>query len=506
MGIVMRVCVCRVVRVAYPTHCGLDLRRYAMRCPNCGHNNNDLATRCSACGSPLPTSDEATVPNDLVQPGGTAERDLMPADAPQPAADQQPELGDVARTVGSFTTATTKRVGDFFRSHERALGLGIALCVVAIIGIVWGVTTLSNVPTYAQIEADMSSLLPSYQYSGGTYGPDLDIPLSHVSVTKRERAQTPQGMEANARGGAYRVEAEAVYDDEHLHVVRNVGASYVFANDSWSIVGELDEQDASLTARAGVDENKVLAHMDTILSAAGGVEPLQDIYDGGSFTIEGSSFEETPEKDTATDDVVIGCKRETGFYAYDARVTARFAFESGEWCLRSVDADGSASQRNYSPLVGTWSGTLVDCKAVGSNCYGAQDHPLTVIIESVGDSSSGSGQVQGYLSGIGHFHERLEKDRNATKGDEALEDVAFTGIISTTYDSTTESSLNVECTTPGDTRGEVSMVLSFGTSADPSAVIAQVTTTHRYEELVWLLFPHQATARFTDTYLLERTT
>ena len=122
--------------------------------------------------------------------------------------------------------------------------------------------------------------------------------------------------------------------------------------------------------------------------------------------------------------------------------------------------------------------------------------------------------MEGTVSGVAHYHGRLENDASTNDGDASLEAAGFTGIISPAYDAHTGSSLNVECDVdtsalagtlgPGVTTAEVSMQLSFGTDEDPELVMARVTTTYRYEELVLMLFPHQTTARFTDTYALTR--
>ena len=484
-----------------------------MRCPNCGTENNNLATRCSACGSPLPSATEDSAPTTPIAsdaaaspgPSGTAER-AVATKAPEPSAEDQPELHEIARSAGKYVQAKRNRASTFFKEHDKALGIGIALAVVATIAIVWVVAIFLNAPAYAQIERDMSERMPTYDYVGGTYGPDLQIPLSGLSVTKRDRAQTPAGFEANGGGGnAYRVEVEAVYDDGKMRVVRNVGATYVQQGDTWAIASELDEAGISFTALSGVDEGKVLANVAPILQAARSTQsPLDELYADGEFSIAGGNFVASPEQDTSTDDVIISCKKESGFFSYAGNVTARFAFESGEWRLRSAEADASAGIRRYEPLVGTWSGPMVSHEASGGSCYGAQRQQLSVTINTVGDPSQGGGQVQGAFTGMAHYHERLQSNASSNKGDKLLEGMTFTGVISTEYDRKTGSSLNVECTTPGSEDGNVDLVLSFGTDSDPSAVFARVTTTRQYEETTLFWFPRQATATFTDTYLLTR--
>lgn len=480
-----------------------------MHCPNCGQENNDLATRCSACGSELPGVSETSPTLELEdqKPADTEERPMPLVEEPQDAGEGQPAYVGTAKPRKGLVSRGGHRASAFIGKHQKALGVGLALTVVAVIAIVWVVVIFMRAPTYTHIEQDLSERIPTYSYAGGTFGSDLQIPLSSISVTKRERTQTPDGFEANGKGAqAYRVEAEAIYDDGNMRVVRDVGATYVQQGDNWTIVGELDESGTSFTAHAGVDEGKVLANMPAVLQAASGGNEvsLADIYADGAFSIASNNFEPSPEQDTSTDDVVIACSKDNGFYAYAGNVTARFAFESGEWRLRTAEADTGATMRTYEPLVGTWTGSMVSHESNGGSCYGAQHQPLTVVINSVGDPAQGRGQVQGIVTGLAHFHERLSANASSNPGDKLLEDMPFSGAITADYDRKTGSSLNIECSTSGSEEDSVTILLSFGTDNDPSAVFARVTSTHQYEEVLLFWLPHQTSATFTDTYLLVR--
>lgn len=483
-----------------------------MRCPACGHENSDLATRCAACGSTLPSQTEpdadATIPKaGPTPPDGTAERPQI-AEAPQPAIEEPPELRDVAGTAGKFVSSRWQALGEFFSAHQKGLGVGLAVVIIGVFGIVWLTINLLDAPTFAKIEADMAELLPSYEYAGGTYGPDLSIPLSGIAITERSSTQTPEGMEAtNVVGrGAYAVETEATFDDGKIRVVRDVGATYVRGDDDWYVTGELAERGTSFTARSGVDENKVLANVGAILDAAsaGAETSLTDVYADGTFSIVGNVFREAADKDTATNDVTIHCAKDNGFYAYEGNVIAHFAFESGTWALRSAEGDGQIGTRTYGPLVGTWTGGLVDTQSNGASCYGAQGHELVVTIDSIGDPSEGRSQVKGSITTLAHYHRTLEEEALSTEGDTVVEQVSFSGSLRTTRDETTGSNLTMECTTTGNPRGELEFTLSFGTDEDPSAVVARVASTYSFEELVLLLIPHQTTASFVDTYLLAK--
>ena len=227
-----------------------------MYCPNCGHNNNELATRCSACGAPLPheqatreaasaqgpaasaqgpaasaqgpTAQEqapqvdnapaAETPAHEPQPPTidlgpkikrthkdhhtptdsteehTAKREHVSDESPQPGKDEEPQFREVKRAAGRYANAKRNRILAFLQDHQRALGIGIAATVIVVMAVVWFLVSLNNGPAASQIEADLSALAPTYTYTGGVYGPDLDVPLSKVNVTKREASQSPVGL------------------------------------------------------------------------------------------------------------------------------------------------------------------------------------------------------------------------------------------------------------------------------------------------------------------------
>ena len=435
----------------------------------------------------------------------TAQQDQAAA---APSVDAEPQFRHVASTAGKYAAAKRRHASDFFHAHQRTIGLVAALLVVCILGAVWLTINLLDAPTYTSIEKDIAAAIPTYTYAGGTYGPDLEIPLSSVAVTKRTGTRTPEGMEASERVGsvAYDVEAEATYDDGKMHVVRNVDTTYVHKDDSWHMTGELADRGLSLSARSGVDESKVLASLDSILDAVSKSEDisLAELYEDGSFSIVGNSFKEAANKDTATNDVTIHCSKQDGFVAYEGNVTARFAFESGTWTLRSAKADDHATSRSFSPLVGTWSGELTSTESSSSKCYGARSHKFEVTIDSVGDASS-NGKVTGSITVLAHYHGKLTNKADSSEGDKLVERVPFTGVINTDRDKKTGNDLRLEATTTGTAEGELSFVMSFGTSDDPSEVTAKVTTTHTYQETVLFFIPHQTTSKFVDNYLVSRT-
>ena len=510
-----------------------------MRCPVCNHENTDLATRCSACGSILPdneqpsptptqdTTEEQMVVSDT-EPLSSPEPLLSPeplpspeqttestAEHPQPFIDpnleplgEDPNLREETAATEKRASSRGHRLAQFVSKHQRMLGIGLALGVIVVLAAVWLVLNIVDAPTYNKIEGDLAQLMPTYEYAGGAYGPDLQIPLSSVSVTKREGTKTPEGMEVGEGVGsaAYGVDAEAIYDDGKIRAARNVEALYVRNEGEWTVTGDLAERDTTFTARSGVDEQKVLDNVYTILGEAKSDNgaSLADIYADGQFSIVGNAFKEAGNKDTATNDVTLHCSKESGFFAYEGNVVAHFAFEAGTWVLRNAQADGSAALRTYTPLVGTWSGELASSSSNGATCYGAQGNAIQVAIDSVGEPSASRAKVSGTISVLAHYHNKLEAEANTFEGDTMLERVPFTGTIQTKRDDQAGGNLTVECTTAGSSQGDISFVLNFGSNDDPSAVSARVTCTHTYEETVFLFIPHQTTAKFEDTYALRR--
>jgi hypothetical protein len=85
--------------------------------------------------------------------------------------------------------------------HQKTVGLVMALLVAAVLGVVWLTMSLLDAPTYTSIEKDIAALIPTYTYAGGTYGPDLEIPLSSIAVTsERARARPKAWMPPRASG------------------------------------------------------------------------------------------------------------------------------------------------------------------------------------------------------------------------------------------------------------------------------------------------------------------
>ncbi|MDO4536906.1 MAG: hypothetical protein Q4B54_02010 [Coriobacteriales bacterium] len=476
---------------------------------------------------PAPVDDKAAPQPATTGDGAPDRAHMTPPVAPQLKRD--PQLRDATGAVGHPAVSKRKRMGEFLTKHQRALGVGIALFVVAIMGAVWFVTTLTNAPSHAQIADDVAARIPNFSYAGGTFGPDLEIPLSRTSVTSCTATQTPEGMEVSDGVGsaAYDVAAEVTYDDGRIRVVRNVSATYVRANEGWTLGGELTEQGTSFTPLSGVDESKVLTTMEPILNAAGsaGNEALSHIYAGGEFNVVGHDFQEGNDQNAAIDNVVVHCVSNADFYSYEGNVTARFAFESGEWHLQSAEADEGAGTRSYAPLLGTWSGTMVSHTADAGSCFGARDQAFVLTINSLGETINNQATVEGTVSAVAHFHGMLISDKKTSAGDEYLKDAAFTGAIiveqrlegstlslegtvstGSPAGSSAGSSRNSTTTNASASRvGEVSFEVDFGTDDDPSAAVARVTTSYESEELVLMLIPRKTTTRFVDTYLLTRT-
>lgn len=481
-----------------------------MRCPNCGHQNTRLATRCASCGASLPLDPNDTIPQNNPKPGGTAKRPQVSVEAPQPTMRQGSGVRGLTRAVRRLGKRVGLKAGSFCGNHRGLIGIGIVVAIVGVLGAGWFVINAFDAPAYSKAESEIAALLPTYEYAGGIYGPDLQIPLSNTTVTRRDATKTPEGMVVSPGVGpaAFSVEAELVYDDGRIRVVRDVAATYVRKDGDWHMEGELAEHGTSFFAKAGVDEEKVLLGMEGILQAASeqSDESLAELYANGNFSIVGNSFTEAPDRGAATDDVTVRCTQAGSFYAFEGNVTAHFAFESGEWKLRTCEADRGSTTRSYQPLVGTWEGSVVSTTASNGSakCRGADGHPLSISINSVGDASTGIANVVGTITVLAHYHEGLTFEAPSDPGDTQLERVDFTGTIEEGYDQNTGSNLNIRCTTSGSPNGLVEFVLSFGTTDDPSAAVARVLSTHNYEEKIFFFIPHQTTVVFTDTYALSR--
>lgn len=615
-----------------------------MRCPTCGHENNDLATRCSACGSPLPdvleseeyelssdseqgaTSDDpielddwkavgAYEPKHAARPGQLStpfwlrtaqqavarqdpqEKDLsdersdgpeedwqdeadpdadeLPSEEhgarghdaaePEPAwdnpewvepdwedspSDERPEpaeqldhasaqpgglhesdrpstepktfveLPELDQDVDALaqpgrrnkdekkSPGKVRRAIRFLRRHDRAFGIGIGLVVVGVIAGFWYLFNVVNTPSYDELEKDLSAAVPSYSYTCGRYGTDADIPLSHLSVTKREKnAPASDAAEAGEAVASYAVEAEAVFENEAVRVTRSVSATCVQDGEEWAIQGDVAQGDPTIIPLAGVTDEKILGNTADILTKAseGKDFALADIYSEGEFSLTSSEFEVSPAEGNPKGTVVLHCAKSSSFFSYAGDVTAKFTFENGSWELASAEASEGAATRSYDTLVGTWTGYLVqNIAGAGGSCYGAQSQPLSVTITTLGDATQGEGSVRGTISCVAHYHERLEEDVDADKDDEFVEGIEFAGTLQTDYSAVTDSSINIACTTAGGAHGTLEFVLSFGTSIDPSAAVASVTTTYDYNEQVIMFLSRQTTASFTDTYTLAR--
>lgn len=475
-----------------------------MICPNCGQENSDKATRCSACGFAL----EPTEPRDPT-PDLDATRPVVPGTQPLPA-DRQPEEAPRPDDVSfrTFFRLKARKAEAFLQAHRRLVALVAVLALAGILAVVTGLHALGSVPSNEELEADISQRVGPVTYAAGAYGTDEEIGSYHVVITKKEPAQTPQGRSATLGASAYDVDAEIHYVGNAVEIVRDVGGTYAREDGTWTLQGALADYGTSYSARAGVDQDKVLANASAIMAEAAkgwtGDGSLADAYQKADFTVVANEFDASPEDDTSTDDVTLHAVRTGEFSSMKTDVVAHFAFLDGTWQLRSADAPDDALTPRYDQLCGTWVGTFVTTSSTKGTCYGASATPLSVTIQSVGDSSGARSQVTGTVTGLAHFHEPPEQTEDSDAGDQALDQVAFTGTIQAAHSDQTGADLNIDCRVPDSAGGSVEFTLGFGPEDDPTGAVALVRTSHEYTEKILLLVPRQTTVTYTDTYRLAR--
>lgn len=451
------------------------------------------------------------------------------------------------------------RVATFVTSHQKGLGIGLALVVIVVLGVTWLYFSLAGAPAKTEIANDLSSHLPTYAYTGGTFGPDEEIALSNLTVTRLEPTSVPTQTGSTGIGpSAYLCDAEATYEGESMRATRTVSATYVRTDDGWQMSGDLVTDSATLSPVAGVSTDKMLGSISELLLLAqeSTGEDLSSIYAGGSFQVIGERFDDATKTTPATDSVTISCTQASTFYSYEGVLNARFAFEDGTWHLEAAGVEAGATSRNYAPLIGIWEGPAIDHEASAKVCYGAEEVPLSVVIESIGETVGDQTSVTGTIYGIVHAHGELDRQEMSDARDVHIEMVPFEGSLTSGYgsdltleatvayeapqrpeeeDETAEdeeeseeggtSSTTIRRTTSAtrpDPAGEstapmpktsnkgvdgtldVTFICTFDSTDGTPSVICDLTSTYSYEEVVFLVVPRETQARFTDTYSLTR--
>ena len=489
--------------------------------------------------------------------GDTERREQVTEASPEPDPQQ-----NVTHQAQVLVRNQAHKTGGFFSRYQRPIAITCALLVIAVVGVAWLMLSLKDRPSKAELSADLATRYPAFAYTGGTYGFDTVITLSDVAITSLEPIDTPEGVEAATGVGpnAYQAEAEAFYKDSHVSVYHDFTCTYVRSDNGWQPSGEIEEGVIEVEAESGVDEGKVLQNVAEILSQTpteNGVA-LQDVYGSGNVHVADRTFTPKTRTEKATDVLVLSCHRDFAFYSYDGTITCTFAFDNNEWGLVSSVADEAATMRTNTSVVGVWSGTAIDHTASGGTCYGAEGKPVTISIDTVEDMDAAYTTVTGTISGTVHAHPENARKQMSNLDDLEIEGVPFTGTLTTSTDSSTGAELTLEATctvelperantrlpnnlgvgeSEEDEEGtlknrkktdqwttedyedyylslaedggtepslELSLLMSFGSTNDPTGVFLDLTSTYTSQEVILLVVPRETQARFTDTYQLVR--
>ncbi len=473
-----------------------------MICPNCGHDNDNLATNCAACGSPLPGSDQRLA-DKLARPEAP-QAEPAPDGAPSDTGTLEyphPDLGPEETAAEGAWDGVRSRLAGAGAGVRESLGRNrgrVVLVVLVVLAVVAGtgfaLRLTQNAPNEELVAADVRGRMPNMAYAAGTWAKDESIDCTSVNVTSIEAVEegVSWGMPQS-----YAIRAEALFEGDTVTVVRTVTGTYQRTDTQWVLVGDLAVESTSYTATGGVSEELVARNGSVVAQAADdGSGALAEAYAGATFEATDVSFSEGSGTCTAT----LHATRSEGFTNFSCEMECSFSFVDGVWELRDATASDDALDTKYEALEGTWVGTYQGSEDSQTACYGASAQSFVVTIDSV----SAGGEVAGAVTALAHYHDPAEADQNSTDGDTTIESTAFTGSIDTSHDDQTGSSLNVRASVPDTADGSFSFVLGFGTEANPSGAVARATTTHSYTETFLMLIPYGTTVTYTDTYGLAR--
>lgn len=433
-------------------------------------------------------SNDETVPNAHAVP--PTERVVPPEEGPTVAVEAPASLQDVAKTAGSFLRGRAAQASAFLARHALVVGV----VAIALVGVIFAATLsfrgFASLPDEATFRRDAMSLVTPPEYNGGTYGSDDPLALTALDVTSQKK--DPSNSNALAVTGV------ATFSNGTISALQEVSLSYERSGNGWSCTNAETTGGASFTTSKGIDRDKVAANIDEVLQRAdasfaddGSEVALPTLYAGADVQVTDETFDEASQ----TDDVTLHLSRSTNFVAYECDVHAAFSFRPGNgmWELTSASASGNAKEISLAPLLGTWTGSFVEQESTTMKCFGAKEQGAVVTI-----NTAERGHLAGTISCVAHYHGDLEQDVDTYEGDRAIEEVPFTGNL-----TSGGAGLTFECTTPEDASGSVSFVLTFGQSNDPSSALATVTTRHVYTE-TFLFIPFEYEAAFTDTYALSK--
>jgi hypothetical protein len=339
-------------------------------------------------------------------------------------------------------------------------------------------------------------MLPAPTYTAGDYGADDALKLNLVEVASKQRSGT--------RSDACDVHVTATFSNGHIESQANATLTYVREGDTWTCTAATTN-DATHRATTGVDEQRVLAAIDTLLQEANdpddGRPSLSSLYGDANIQVT----EDKLSDDKQSENLTLHCTSTGAFVCYECDLTAHFKFvaASGAWELASVQASKGAKDLGFSPLVGTWAGTFRSQEAKKGKCLASSKAGLTVTITSASTSEDGGATIQGALSGIAHLHPDLSEDSITADGDLQLDAVPFTGTLQTSSIEE-QDGIVFTCDTQDTVGGSVSLTLSFGSSTSPNSATATLVSKHMYQDTIAWIIPRQREACFTDSFTLEK--
>ena len=398
------------------------------------------------------------------------------------------------------------------RTHAIAVALVAVIAAVAVGLLAVAGIRQSQLPADDVVIADVRSRVETPAYSGGAFGLDDNLVLVDVAVgSKHLSTDAPEGTVLEDSFGATGyagVDVTCTFRNASVTVVKTLTLGYAKQDGEWIGVGnELDPR-VAYEATGGVEQDKVVDAMPQLFrkaeqSATGtSDQTLAQIYLGGSYRVDEQVFDPEAQTDTVT----IRCETGGTFWSYGCDITATFAFRpaNGTWELADATASTGAKTRGYSPIVGTWIGSFRSQTSSGTNCYGAKAAPFELVITRAWSTDSGS-KIEGTLTGLSHFHAPSEEAAEQLEGDETFEEVPFTGRLVAGDGALEGAELTFVCELPDSPGGSMALVIGFGTTNDPTEVVALVSSTHTYEETLLLVIPYDETVTYTDTYVLQKT-
>lgn len=407
-------------------------------------------------------------------------------------------------------------IRDAFSRHRAAFVLLVVGAVAIVLILVTAGVHAANLPPTDVVETDATARLSTPPYDCGLYGNDSKLSLVGLEVSSRTRTATAITSDAAQFGASGYASANvtATYKNASVTATKTATLGYAKVGGSWVGVGTEQNARLSYEATAGIDQSRMLGSMSAILGRADQALHVDDsdstgyanepslvgLYDNANVTVADEEF----DAEAQTDTVKLELTKSEGFGEYTCELTVHFAFRAanGVWEIDSIDVSDDPKTLGYSSVVGTWTGTFQSQETDGTLCLAASSAPLEVTISSYQNTASGA-RLTGTISGVAHFHDHPRDNADSCDGDTAFSDVAFTASLDGSGASGLSGTSVFVATLPQMTGGTVSVALGFGTSDDPTAVVAVVETSYHHEES-FLFVQYDASIGYKDTYALRR--